>query len=91
MKSQHQKILNVMKTDPTRWWLPQDFMRPELGDNFVGYEASARLSELAKEGKLDSQRQGKYMARRLKSDGGYQDIQVNGVTVAKAVHVELDM
>jgi len=56
-----------MATDPTRWWLPQDFMRPELGELFVGYEASARLSELAKlyPEKIESKRQGKYMARRL--------------------------
>lgn len=68
--TQHQKILNHMASDPTRWWLPQDFMRPELGELFVGYEASARLSELAKlhPDKIESQRQGKYMARRLKPE-----------------------
>ena len=63
--TQHEKILNIMATDPDRWWLPQDFMQPELGSNFVGYEASARLSELAKMGEVESRREGKYMARKL--------------------------
>lgn len=65
--TQHEKILKHMATEPDRWWLPQDFMRPELGELFVGYEASARLSELAKlyPDKIESRRQGKYMARRL--------------------------
>lgn len=65
MKTQHEKILEVMSTDPGRWWLPHDFMQPDLAENFVGYEASARLSELAKMGKLESKRDGKYIARRL--------------------------
>lgn len=65
MKSQHEKIINVMETDPDRWWLPHEFIQPDLGSNFVGYEASARLSELAKMGKVESRREGKYMARRL--------------------------
>lgn len=63
--SQTQKILNVMRTDPERWWLPHDFMDMSLGDNFVGYEASARLSELAKNGKVESRKEGKFLARRL--------------------------
>lgn len=64
--TQHEKILKHMATDPERWWLPQDFMDGSLGKLFVGYEASARLSELAKLGKLESRRAGKFMARRLK-------------------------
>ena len=66
MKTQHYKILALMATDPDRWWLPTDFMKPELGEYFVGYEASARLSELAKQNKVESKKIGKYMARRLK-------------------------
>lgn len=65
MRTQHQKILNIMATNPDRWWLPQDFMQTDLGDNFVDYEASARLSELAKMGEVESRREGKYMARKL--------------------------
>ena len=44
--TQHQKIIFKMLHGPRdKWWLPQDFMR---GDQyFVGYEAPARLSELA--------------------------------------------
>lgn len=29
------------------WFLPKDFMQNDLGELFVGYEAGARLSELA--------------------------------------------
>lgn len=64
-KTQQEKILKVMASDPGRWWLPQDFMSDDLGSDFVGYEASARLSELAKDGKVESRRSGKYLARRL--------------------------
>lgn len=66
MLTQHEKILKTMRTDPDRWWLPVDFMQSHLGELFVGYEASARLSELAKMGEVDSKRAGKYMARRIK-------------------------
>ena len=74
--TQHEKILNHMKSDPTRWWLPQDFMKNELGDLFVGYEASARLSELAKlyPNMIESKRQGKYMARRLITQTSFNKI-----------------
>lgn len=70
MKTQHQKILELMAGDPKRWWLASDFMQPGLGELFVGYEASARLSELAKlyPDKIESQQQGKYIARRLKQE-----------------------
>ena len=61
--TQQEKILKQMETEPDRWWLPQDFMQG--GQYFVGYEASARLSELAKAGLVESKRQGKYMARKL--------------------------
>lgn len=60
-------ILRAMLTDKTkRWWYPVDFM--QLGaSNFVGYEASARLSEIAKKypDMLASERDGKYMKRRI--------------------------
>lgn len=66
--TQHEKIIAVIKTDPLRWWLPGDFMKPELGDLFVGWEASARLSELAKMNMLDTKQEGKFKARRLKAN-----------------------
>lgn len=67
--TQQQKILSVMVRDRTRiWFLPQDFMRSDLGELFVGYEASARLSELGKDypDMIESRRNGKYVTRRLK-------------------------
>lgn len=64
---QAEKIIAKMLSNPDKqWWLPQDFM--ENDEFFVGYEASARLSELAREHEdaIDSVRQGKYIARRIK-------------------------
>lgn len=67
--NQHQKILMTMarKKDQT-WFMPHDFMKPGLGELFVGYEASARLSELAKKypEMIESKRTGKQIARRVK-------------------------
>lgn len=71
--TQHQKIVATMcKNSQKEWWLPQDFMQP--GDFFVGYEASARLSELQSEypQMFDSVRAGKYMKRRIKFEEGKQ-------------------
>lgn len=69
--TQHQKIVATMCKNSTKeWWLPQDFMQP--GDFFVGYEASARLSELQSEypDMFESVRAGKYMKRRIKFETG---------------------
>lgn len=67
--TQQQKIVAMMcKNDTKMWWLPTDFMRSEAGEFFVGYEASARLSELQSENPemFESRRAGKYMERRIK-------------------------
>lgn len=73
--TQEQKILTLMHRQPVgTWFIPPDFMRPDLGDLFVGYEASARLSELAKNRPdlIWTKRQGKYLARCLrKADPDY--------------------
>lgn len=45
-KSQHKTILTAMLTNKwKREWTAKDFQRPPF---FIGYEASARMSELAK-------------------------------------------
>lgn len=61
---QRDLILSVLQAHPGRWFLPQDFMRQAAW--FVGYEASARLSEIAKEfpKNVESKREGRQMARR---------------------------
>lgn len=48
---QVQKIVYIMATrrEDQRWFYPPDFMRNDLGPAFVGYEASARLSGLARD------------------------------------------
>lgn len=71
--TQQQKIVAMMcKNDTKMWWLPTDFMRSEAGEFFVGYEASARLSELQRENPqmFESRRAGKYMERRICFDTG---------------------
>lgn len=42
----HQKIIVLMSRDPSRYFYPHDFMRPDLGELFVGYLAPRRLREL---------------------------------------------
>lgn len=66
--TQYQKIITLMARYPQKeWWLPSDFMQDTLDYLFVGYEASARLSELARQypDMIATQQQGKYKARRL--------------------------
>ncbi len=61
---QREIILGALQSHPGRWFLPQDFMRDP--ERFVGYEASARLSEIAKEfpNNVESKREGRQIARR---------------------------
>jgi len=69
--TQHEKIIKIMVNNKDHiWWLPQDFMQPNLGDYFVGYEASARMSELANKypKMIESKRDGKYIKRRFRFD-----------------------
>lgn len=65
--TQHEKIITIMARQPGHWFRPADFMQPELGELFVGYEASARLSELAKQfpRAINSRQSGKYIERCL--------------------------
>lgn len=66
--TQQQKIVARMcQHSDKMWWLPTDFMRSDAGEFFVGYEASARLSELQRENPemFESRRAGKYMERRI--------------------------
>ena len=70
--SQYEKIIKRMIRDTQKWWLPQDFMQEHpTHPLFVGYEASARLSELAKlyPEMIESEKQGKYLARRFNPTG----------------------
>lgn len=63
--TQHEIVLMGLARDRTgKWFYPQDFMS---GDLFVGYEASARLSELTKLYPLmiEAKREGKYVVRRI--------------------------
>lgn len=68
--TQEEKILTVMvmQSKQKSWFYPPDFMTPSLGEFFVGYEASARLSELATEypDVFENKRRGKYIERRIR-------------------------
>jgi hypothetical protein len=67
----HEKLIVRMATSKTKiWWLPYELMGEYAVsgiDLFIGYEASARLSELARDSELmESRKVGKYEARRLR-------------------------
>ena len=72
MKQSEKIIAHMIASHPQQdWFSPQDFMPPamDLGDPFfVGYEASARLSECASKypDLFESKRAGKYIKRRIK-------------------------
>ena len=69
--TQHQKIVAIMcKHDLKKWWLPKDLM--VSGDFFVGYEASARLSELQKSHPymFESRANGRFLERRIRFETG---------------------
>lgn len=71
---QRDKILAYMAKQPDKWYYPYDFMPPRMEMNseyFVGYEASARLSELASEypDMIETKQDGKYKCRRLNMRG----------------------
>lgn len=67
----HEKLIIRMARDKAKvWWLPYELMGDgniDGVDLFVGYEVTARLSELANDKELiESRAAGKYEARRLR-------------------------
>lgn len=68
--TQQEKIVTLMikRKNTQEWFIPPDFMAQSLGDLFVGYEASARFSELAKQNPymIESKHDGKYTKRRIR-------------------------
>jgi len=68
MNWQHYKIMRIMLSKPRGTaCIPPTFMQSDLGDLFVGYEASARFSELARDYPdiFFEEQHGKYKARTL--------------------------
>lgn len=64
--TQHQKIVAMICSNHEKmWWLPSDFMKG--GEFFVGYEASARLSELQSDNPemFESRQAGRFKERRI--------------------------
>lgn len=71
--TQHQKIVATMcKYPEKKWWLASDFMKPDMGDLFVGYEATARLAELVGDypDMFETERQGRFRAVRMQFETG---------------------
>ena len=67
----HEKLIIRMARDKVKvWWLPYELMGDgniDGVDLFIGYEVTARLSELAKDKELiESRAAGKYEVRRLR-------------------------
>ena len=58
----------MLKGPRDKWWYPYEFMRG--GPYFVGYEASARLSELAKDypEMIETKQEGRYRLCRIKTE-----------------------
>lgn len=52
------------------WFVASDFVMDEFGDVFVGYEASARLSELSNDYPqiIETAQHGRFKARRIKTN-----------------------
>lgn len=71
--TQHQKIVAQMCKHHTKeWWLASDFMKPEMGELFVGYEATARIAELIGDHPemFETKRDGRFRAFRMKFETG---------------------
>ena len=68
--TQYQKILTSMCKQPNRWFAPYDFMRPDLGDLFVGYKAGTRISELNHDypSMFEKRINGKYTEFKIRAD-----------------------
>lgn len=58
----------ISRKGEQNWFFPYDFMKPECGDYFVGYEATARISELTKSfpEMIETGREGKYRTIRFR-------------------------
>lgn len=71
--TQHEKIISQMcRNRNKKWWLATDFMEPGLGELFVGYEASARLTELVKSypDVFETRQEGRFRAVRMRFETG---------------------
>lgn len=84
--TQTEKILTYMlrMLKSKEWFYPPDFMQPEMDFEdpyFVGYEASARLSDLARQypDLIESRRRGKYTERRIRLENIHKEaIRIGG-------------
>lgn len=85
---QVEKLVAYMKSRPDKeWFYAPDFQQPNMPpEYFVGYEASARMSDLVRQSPhlVDVKKDGKYRYIRLKRDEAPRE------NPGKAVHVGLE-
>lgn len=65
----HQKIVAIMANNKNQeWFFAKDIINQGEGDYYVGYEATARMSELVRKfpDMFESQGVGKYIKRRIR-------------------------
>lgn len=78
--TQIEKIIKQMARDPERWFYAPDFQRPGMPEqDFVGYEASARMSDIMHQypGLVDVKKEGKYRYLRLKAPAEWRNVPNN--------------
>lgn len=71
--TQQEKLVAIMcKYKEKEWWKPQDIMNVEDQSLFVGYEASARLSELASDypQMIATKKEGRFYLRKMRLETG---------------------
>src|SRR5687767_10663970 len=67
-KTQTEKILHFMRSTPEKtWWSATDFQKAPY---FIGYEASARISDLMRQypNKIQTKRAGRFRVIRLREN-----------------------
>ena len=66
--TQEEKIIGLMIAGGSRsWYYPMHFMQGGLGEYFVGYEASARMTDICRKYPqiIEQEKKGKYRVIRL--------------------------
>lgn len=71
------KVLrNMARTPSKEWWYAPDFQRPNMpSDLYVGYEATARISDVIREypSLLDVKRDGRFRYVKLRPTAEFSD------------------
>jgi len=91
--TQHEKILIIMlrdfKANGETWFRASDFQREHYG-LFIGYEATARMSELVKQVPFifETRQNGRFREVKLKIDGIKEKIERLPASLARHFYLE---